>query len=271
MNNNFPSPNGSPSYPDDNGEDARFSATSQAPGHAQQVAVKVPDNSPKVTYILLGLTVFIYALQYITQYLFNVDVPAALGIKINESILQGQYWRLITPVFLHGSIFHLGFNMYALYVLGPGLERYYGHARFLALYLITGFAGTVMSFLFTPAPSLGSSTAIFGLLAAEGVLLYQNRGLFGKPAQRALMNLILIGVVNLAIGLSPGIDNWGHVGGLLAGILFAWYAGPIIRIKGEYPHLIMADARTKKEVIRTGVSVILLFAALAVVTIILRT
>jgi rhomboid protease GluP len=88
-------------------------------------------------------------------------------------------WRLFTPLLLHGSIAHIGFNMYALFIIGPGLERYYGHLRFLVLYLLAGFAGNVFSFLFTPALSVGASTAIFGLVAAQGVFLYRHRQLFG--------------------------------------------------------------------------------------------
>ena len=108
--------------------------------------------------------------------------------------------------------------MYALYAIGPGLERYYGRSRYLLLYILAGFAGNVASFLISPQTSLGASTAIFGLLGAEGVFLYQNRQLFGPAAKRSLTNVIMIAAVNLMIGLSPGIDNWGHVGGLIGGI-----------------------------------------------------
>ncbi len=107
-----------------------------------------------------------------------------LGLKVNELIVQGQYWRLLTPMFLHGDILHLGFNMYALYIFGPSLERYFGHLRFITLFVLSGFAGNVLSFMFSAAPSLGSSTAIFGLLGAEGVFLYRNRQpiwRFGPP------------------------------------------------------------------------------------------
>jgi len=247
----------------------RYSA-SYPPPHGQQIAIGIPKSAPYVSYTLLAITIFVYILQYWTTSQFSTDIPALIGAKVNDLILQGQYWRFITPVFLHGSILHLAFNMYALYILGPGLERYYGHWRFLALYFLTGFAGNVMSFLFTSAPSLGSSTAIFGLLAAQGVFLYQNRGLLGAPAQRALLNLVVIAVVNLMIGLSPGIDNSGHIGGLIGGTLFAWYAGPVLTIKGEYPYLVMADKRTKSEIWKTGIGVGLLFGALAIVTIFLK-
>lgn len=226
---------------------------------------------PIVTYSLMGVTILVYLLQMGSQFLFHdVDLAAGIGMKVNELIIQGQLWRLITPMLLHGSILHIGFNMYALNIFGPRLERYFGRSRFLALYLLSGFAGNVMSFLFTTAPSLGSSTAIFGLLAAEGVFLYQNRGIFGKNAQRALGNIILVAVVNLVIGMSPGIDNWGHVGGLLGGILFAWFGGPVLRAEGIFPTVTLVDERDKSDVIRNAVSVIALFSILALVTIILR-
>ena len=128
---------------------------------------------------------------------------------------------------LHGSIIHLLFNMYALIILGRGLEFNFGKLRFILLYISAGFAGNVMSFIFSPNPSLGSSTAIFGLLAAEAVFVFQNRKFFGGQARKILINSATIAGVNLVLGLSPGIDNWGHLGGLLGGIIFTWFGGPL--------------------------------------------
>lgn len=232
----------------------------------REVRVQPPQGQPVVTYTLLTITILVYLLQLAAQYLLaGTDLPALYGMKINPFIIEGQLWRLITPVFLHGSILHLAFNMYALLIFGPGLERYYGHGRYLALYFVSGFAGNVASFLFTAAPSLGSSTAIFGLLGAEAVFLYQNRELFGRTSQRALMNLVTIAVLNLFIGLSPGsgIDNWGHIGGLLGGILFAWFAGPLLRVEAGYPNYILADKRRSNAALLGGVGVFALFAVLA--------
>ena len=176
-------------------------------------------------------------------------------------------------MFLHdtSSILHIGFNMYALYIFGPGLERYFGRTRFLALYLLSGFAGNVGSLMFsTPIPSLGSSTAIFGLMGAQGVFVYQNRELLGAGARRALNNIISIAAINLIIGLSPQIDNWGHIGGLIGGSLFAWFAGPILRVQGTPPELSLTDEREPGDVVRAGIWVGLLFSFLAAVTILLR-
>ncbi len=200
----------------------------------QMVQVPVPGGvkTPSVTYVILGLTILVYLLQLLSQQLLgaNIDLPVIFGAKVNNLILQGQVWRLITPILLHGSIYHIGFNMYALFVLGPSLERAYGHWRYLTLYLLGGFAGNTLSFLFSPSTSVGASTAIFALVAAEVVFIYRNRKMFGARARGMLVNLGVIIVVNLALGLNPGIDNWGHLGGLLGGTIFAWIAGPLYQL-----------------------------------------
>jgi rhomboid protease GluP len=240
-------------------------------GGPQQVMVQTSQKPPIVSYTILVVTILVYLLQMATEnFLVGEDIPALLGMKINEYIVEGQFWRLITPVFLHGSILHIAFNMYALLIFGPGLERYYGHWRFLGLFFVSGFAGNVFSFLFSSAPSLGSSTAIFGLLGAEGVFLYQNRNLFGKGAQRALINLITIAMINLFIGLSPGIDNWGHIGGLLGGTLFAWFAGPLLRVEQGSFNYTLVDQRGSGAALRAGAGVAALFAILAVLGIYFR-
>jgi len=222
-----------------------------------------PTKTPVVTYILIAFTALVYLGQMAGQYLLGVDILAAYGSKVNAYILAGQYWRLLTPVFLHGSIIHIGFNMYALYILGPNMERFYGARRYLLLYLLGGYAGNIFSFLFSSYPSLGSSTAIFGLLGAYGVFIYQNRQLFGEQARRSLQNIIMVALINFIIGLSPGIDNWGHLGGALGGTTFAWFAGPILQRYGFPPVLKIYDRRPRQNVITTAVAIFLIFSALA--------
>ena len=230
-----------------------------------------PVYRPFVTYSLIGICVVVYLLQWVTQSFLNIDIPAAWGVKDNILIMQGQVWRFITPIFLHGSIVHLGFNMYALFALGPTLERFYKHWRYLVLFLLGGFAGNVLSFMFTKNPSLGASTAIFGLLGAEGVLIYQNREIFGATARRALPQVVMIAVINLMIGLSiPAIDNWGHIGGLVGGTLFAWFGGPLLQRQGLFPPYTLKDVRTSREVIIAGFGVGGLFSFLAIAAIFLQ-
>ena len=215
----------------------------------ERVAIKLPDVSPMVTYAIMGITLFVFALQFASQSFLGGDLPAAFGMKINEMIAEGQLWRLFTPMLLHGSIMHVGFNMYALYLFGRRLERYFGHWRFLTLYLISGFAGNVISMMFTESPSLGASTAIFGLLGAQGIFIYQNRGLFGGQTRQALQSIIMVAGINLLIGMSPGIDNWGHIGGLIAGVIFTWLGGPVLAPSGAIPYARLEDQRDTNDIL----------------------
>ncbi len=224
--------------------------------------VRLPDIRPVITYTMVGITVVIFLLQLGSKYLMGVDVPAYLGVKNNQLIASGQYWRLLTPMFLHGSILHIAFNMYALSKIGPRLERYYGHWRFLALYVLSGFGGNVFSMMFTEAASLGSSTAIFGLIGAQGVFFYHNRAIFGAATRAAINGIIMIAAVNLIIGLNPGIDNWGHIGGLIGGVIFAWLGGSILRVTGIYPDLALIDQRSPNEIFQAVGIVAIFFSVL---------
>jgi rhomboid protease GluP len=158
--------------------------------------------------------------------------------------------------------------MYALYAIGPTLERFYGRWRYVILFMVSGFAGNVMSFMFTQSPSLGASTAIFGLLGAEGVLIYQNREVFGSIARRALSQVVIIAAVNLVIGVTiPGIDIWGHIGGLIGGTIFAWFGGPVLRRQELVQTNAVINVRSSREVIIAGTAVFALFFFLTIAAI----
>jgi rhomboid protease GluP len=116
----------------------------------------------------------------------------------------------------------------------------------------------------TPAPSLGASTAVFGLLAAEAVFLYQNRAILRDQARRAISNLVYMAGINLLIGFSvTGVDNWGHIGGMLGGLLFAWFGGPIWKVEGLYPSLQVVDERKDNALLAGSLAVLLFFIPLA--------
>jgi Uncharacterized membrane protein (homolog of Drosophila rhomboid) len=233
------------------------------PPQQRTVQVAMPNVKPYATYIILAVTTLIYLLQVGLPYLLNADVVTALGVKDDVLIRAGQIWRLITPVFLHASILHIAFNMYALFIFGRGIEARYGHARFVLLYFLSGYAGNVMSFLLTASPSLGASTAIFGLISAEGVFIFQNRKLLGNRVNRSLMNLVYIAGINLLIGYSvPGVDNWGHIGGLLGGLIFAWFGGPRWKLEGFYPSVTLVDEREGHGGFAGTLSVLLFFIPL---------
>ena len=146
------------------------------------------------------------------------------------AVADGEYWRLWTVTLVHADLLHLFFNMYALYLAGPIVERWYGSLWFLILYLLCAAAGSVASFVFGgDVPAVGASGAIFGLF---GVLLAANR--LHHPVDRANRGLVsqlgFLVLLNLVFGFASGgqIDNAAHLGGLFAGL----WLGAAIRPTG---------------------------------------
>jgi rhomboid protease GluP len=151
----------------------------------------------------------------------------------------GRWWTLISASFLHGGLLHIFFNMAALYQLGTFVLREYGFYRFIIIYTITGIAGFLLSYAAGIFFTIGASASICGLIGA--ILYYgKNRGGFYGEAiyQQALgwvVGLILFGL------LVPGINNWAHGGGLVAGILLGFILGYDEKFKENSMHRIMGS------------------------------
>jgi len=256
-------------YPEQDPPESRTQPPIGEPAHVP-VRINLATTRPVITYVIMGVTIFVYLLQLAGQYLLDFDFALYLGAKINEAIAAGQVWRLVTPMLLHGSWLHIGFNMYALFIFGTRLERFYGHWRFLTMYLLGAFTGNVLSYTFSSAVSVGASTAIFGLLGAEGVFLYRNWKVFGPAARRDLNNLILLAVVNLIIGLTARFDNWGHLGGLLGGVAFAWLAGPVLVVVSDETGYSLKDSHGNVDAIRAAILVGAVFVVIALIATWLR-
>jgi membrane associated rhomboid family serine protease len=129
-------------------------------------------------------------------------------------VAHGGWYRLVTAMFLHQNLIHIGFNMFALWAIGRPMEQYLGTARYIGLYFVSGLAGSAGGLLQAPhTPVLGASGAIFGILGAMVVLEHQITNRLGGQA----MGLVAI---NLVISfVIPGISWGGHVGGLIGGVL----------------------------------------------------
>lgn len=171
-----------------------------------------------LSYALFGINIAIWILMSLFGMILGLSVSEQLnlfGAKVNELIIAGQYWRLITPMFLHVNMVHLFFNSYALYIYGPIVEKLYGRPKFLLIYLLSGTFGTFLSFLFNPSPAAGASGAIFGLMGAILFLRQYKKNFYRRAFGPGLVMIIAI---NLIFGLTqPRIDNWGHIGGLIGG------------------------------------------------------
>ena len=167
---------------------------------------RLPLVPPWVTLTLLAINVGIFALgtllPVVGRQLFQYGASRSY-----EVLVQGEVQRLFTAMFLHAGMMHLFFNMYALYIIGRGVEGLCGHARFLLIYLLGGLTGSLLSVaLGSPdpwlsAPSVGASGAVFAIFGAEMVWLFRHRTLLGAAAGRQLRSLLMLLGVNLAFGL----------------------------------------------------------------------
>lgn len=180
---------------------------------------------PKVTRAILITCVSIFALSL----LFG-SFAISFGM-IPAAIAQGEWWRLFTSTLLHGSILHLLFNMYALYWLGPQLERSLGHMRFAALYVLSALGGSVASYWFSDlnTVSVGASGAIFGLITATIVI--------GREMRTDVSQLVVLLGINVVIGfLQSGIDWRAHFGGAVTGAAVAFIYTKGTRLNRDQIH-----------------------------------
>jgi rhomboid protease GluP len=214
----------------------------EAQPREQVVALRLPTSRPYITYALLGIIVAVFVAQLVTDQLYYPDQPLLeMGaVDFRRILLNGEYYRLFTAMFLHANMIHIFFNGVALWSFGQSVERFFGHMRFALIYFLGGLCGSLASFVFTRGISVGASTAIFAIFGAEMIFLYHNRRLLGQAAQRELRSLVFLALLNFGFGLytqlSAGpilIDNWGHVGGFFAGIVLAWFISPQYRLRTD--------------------------------------
>ena len=167
---------------------------------------------PPVTRWILVACVGTY---FLTRFTGSVNSWNASYEMWPNAVASGQWYRLITATFLHGGILHLLFNMYALYILGPNLERLLGSKQFFALYFLSALGGSTLGLWFSDpsSASIGASGAIFGLLTATIVI--------GRHMRADVTQLIVLLVINAALGFTGGIDWRAHLGGALTGALVA--------------------------------------------------
>jgi membrane associated rhomboid family serine protease len=196
-----------------------------------------PDEPSTVaTYAIIGITVVI---SFLAMQPGGSDLRALLMLD-KQGLANGEWWRLVTPVLVHGGLIHLLFNMYFLYLVGPLVEQLYGSARFVLLYLVTAAAGSAASFIFGgPAPSVGASGAIFGLCGVLVAVSAVHRPILDRRGRAVMSQIGMLVVLNLVIGfgfdaMGANIDNAAHVGGLLAGLWLGFVLPPVRATLASY-------------------------------------
>jgi rhomboid protease GluP len=241
----------------------QVSQDGQGNGSQAKLTFITAAHTSRVTYILIAVTILVFIAQVVIINQTGVDLVSRSLAKINENVAMGEYWRVVTPLFIHGSLLHLAFNVYSLFLLGRAMEGHYGHVRFLILYLLGGMSGYIVSLWMTPSPSYGAASGLFGVLAGEAVFIFQNRFLFGNRLRSILFNIGLLLVVNLGMSIFLQLDVWGLVGGIMGGIAFSWLGGPLYGVLGKPPNLVVSDQRPTNEVWMVALFV---FVSLVVLT-----
>ena len=183
---------------------------------------------PLLTYSLAAVNALIFLAGYLMPQL-EQELFWRGALLPQLVVANGEVYRLFTAMFLHGSLPHVLFNTYAIFIVGQMVEPIFGRARFLLIYFLGGLTGSEVSLALSgfSGASVGASGAVFAIFAAQGIHLYQHRGAYLNARAQLRHMAFLIGI-NLLIGFMPGsrIDNWGHIGGMLGGALLAWRIGP---------------------------------------------
>lgn len=175
---------------------------------------------PYITYALIIINVLLYFIPLLFGFYDNMVNNFCL---YGPSVRNGEFYRLITSMFIHGDIFHLMFNMYALYIIGSQLESYIGRYKYIVVYFFSGILGGLLSISLSNYASIGASGAIFGLMGSLLYFGYHYRLLLESFLKSQLIPVILI---NLLYGfMIPGIDNFAHIGGLIGGVLITSVVG----------------------------------------------
>lgn len=215
-----------------------------APPLTEQPGFRIPIGKVRWTYVLMACNIVVFLMMTAFGLLAGLglggsqstDVLLLFGAQHNALVGQGEYYRLFTSMFIHIGIIHLAFNTWALYAIGQTLERFYGATRFLAIYLLSGLGGSLLSYaLAPPSVSAGASGAIFGLIGAEIAFFYRHRRTFGQASQQQLRNLLMVAGINLVFGFTfPGINNYAHIGGLLFGAILGYFLAPEYRLSANF-------------------------------------
>jgi rhomboid protease GluP len=202
----------------------------------------------------------------------DIRVLVLFGAQQNNMIAQGDFYRLLTSMFLHASLIHLLFNSYALFVVGQDVERLYGAGRFLVIYFLAGLGGSLLSYVLgTANPSVGASGAIFGLIGTEIAYFYLHREAFGERGKAQLRSLLMVAGVNLFLGFTiPGINNLAHMGGLVFGAILGWvlapkYEAPSVFTPSSDGSITLEDSNTIGRRLPMLLVVTIVLAALALV------
>jgi rhomboid protease GluP len=226
---------------------------------------------PVITYLLVGIPVGLFCLRLSPVEM--TSILEAVRANMESDFTLGEVWRMLAPLLGNQDVLPLVISMYSLITIGPGLEKRYGGWRYLALYLVAGYAGNVLAATAagsrlgaTPPgaplpgePLPGALPAVIGLIGGQMIFALHHTPIFGKRATAVVYSSIRLFLLNLAavvLPLGPALGGpvdgllsvgrvWSILGGLAAGAAFARFGGPTWEVVGFVPHLRVVDSRSR--------------------------
>jgi membrane associated rhomboid family serine protease len=204
---------------------------------ARASALALPLHNIFFTYALMGAIVIVWLLMELFGGSTNSTVLRTFGANDGRLILLGQTWRLFTSMFIHIGFDHLLANTIGLFIFGLEMERIFGQDRYIVIYILAGLFGNLASFALR-GPSMlsaGASGAIFGIIGMNLAFFLIHRQTFGKFGhQRMIATLLITGYYLYAGFISSRVDNFGHIGGLIAGFAIGYGLAPRYDIIDRY-------------------------------------
>jgi rhomboid protease GluP len=184
-------------------------------------------HAPPLILFLIAANLAMFAWEIAAGALADRETIVEAGALVRERVLAGEWWRIMSAMFLHGGVDHILGNVIVLYIVGLACEHAFGGARTALVYLTSGIAGGLLSVAAGPGPSVGASGAIFGVIAAVVVVLYRYQDRFYVRDKRIGFVLLVWAGWQILTGLAnPFIDNFAHLGGLAGGTLAALAVRP---------------------------------------------
>ena len=176
----------------------------------------------KVTAVLMFVNIAVFVLMSLTGGSESIENLIRFGAMVNPLVHEGGWWRIVTAAFIHIGFFHIMFNMYFLYNIGPLFEKLYGSVNFLIIYLLAGVMGNLFTYAFGGANtvSAGASTSLYGMFGlAIGLMLNYRDDAVLRGLGASFISIIAINLIYSL--LAPGIGIQGHLGGFIGGIILA--------------------------------------------------
>lgn len=185
------------------------------------------------TLLSINIAVFLFEIASpVKNSDYNLfSLPLKYGAKVNDLIMDGEWWRLLTPMFLHSGLFHIGLSSWVLFSFGPQVCKGYGSFTFVLIYILGGISGNFTSFLHTSEPTVGGSGPVFAVIGAWLIYQNQNKGVATKEVTESMFQKAVVATaLSCLLGNFGPIDSWTNVGAAISGIIYGYFTSPVLQV-----------------------------------------